>query len=168
MTVVRPEQDRDIESIRWVNQGAFETTAEAELVDRLRDRGKLLVSLIAEWEGRTVGAIAFSRVILRAHPDLPGAGLGPVAVDPAFQRKGFGSLLVRAGLEKCHSIGCDFAVVLGHPEYYPRFGFIPAGRFGLHCAWQVPDGVFMAIEFHPGALSGVSGLVAYEPEFDDV
>jgi putative acetyltransferase len=168
MAVIRVASDRDADSIRRINQRAFETHAEAELDDRLRDRGKLLVSLIAEWEGRAVGAIAFSRVILRSHPHLSGAGLGPVAVDPTYQRKGFGSLLVRAGLEKCRSIGCDFAVVLGHPEYYPRFGFIPAGRFGFHCPWQVPEGLFMALEFRPGAFSGVSGLAAYEPEFNNV
>jgi putative acetyltransferase len=168
MAVVRAETERDVPSIRRIHQCAFTTGAEADLIDLLRARGKLLLSLVAECEGRTVGAIAFSRVVLPAHTGLSGAGLGPIAMDPDFQRKGFGSLLVRAGLEKCRESGFDFSIVLGHPDYYPRFGFIPAGRFGLHCAWIVPEEAFMAIEFRPGALAGSYGLVTYEPEFDNV
>jgi putative acetyltransferase len=168
MAVVRAETDRDIESIRRIHRRAFETSAEADAVDLLRSRGKLLLSLIAEWEGQAVGHIAFSRAILSANPGLPGTGLAPVAVDPAFQRKGVGSLLVRAGLEKCRALGYEFSIVLGHPNFYPRFGYVPASRFGLHCIWKVPDEAFLAIEFRPGALAGVSGLAAYEPEFDNV
>ncbi len=166
--VIRPETGRDIESVRRVNRRAFETGAEAELVDLLRARGKLLVSLIAEWDGRIVGAVAFSRVTLAGPPGPAGVGLGPLAVEPSFQRKGFGSMLVRAGLEKCCADGFGYSVVLGHPDYYPRFGFISAGRFGLQCVWKVPEGAFMALELAPGALAGISGLVKYEPEFDDV
>jgi putative acetyltransferase len=166
--VVRPETGRDIESIRRVNRQAFGAGAEAELVDLLRARGKLLVSLVAESDGRIVGAVAFSRVTLADHSGPAGAGLGPLAVEPACQRKGFGSLLVRAGLEICRADGIGYSVVLGHPDYYPRFGFFPAGRFGLQCVWKVPEGAFMALELAPGAMAGVSGLVKYEPEFDDV
>jgi putative acetyltransferase len=167
--VVRKERYDDAEEIRHVNELAFETPAEATLVDLLRGRGKLLVSLVAERDGRLVGHIAFSSVRIEPEaPGLSGAGLGPMAVVPDLQKSGIGSLLVREGLDRCRRLGIDGVVVLGHPRYYPRFGFAPASRFGLRCEWTVPDEVFMAMELRPGALAGISGLARYEPEFEDV
>jgi putative acetyltransferase len=168
VTMVRAETERDVDAIRRVYRQAFKTGAEAKLVDLLRARGKLLISLIAECDGRIIGAVAFSRVTLAGHPEQVGVGLGPLAVEPSSQRKGVGSLLVRAGLKICRAEGIGYSVVLGHPDYYPRFGFIPAGRFGLQSVWKVPEGAFMALELTPSALAGVSGLVRYEPDFDDV
>ncbi len=165
---VRRERPADVEAIGEVNRLAFDTGAEARLVELLRERGKLVVSLVAEAGAGVVGHIAFSRAVLREHPDVPGVGLGPMAVIPGFQNRGIGSALVRAGLAECAALGSAFAVVLGHPGYYPRFGFLPASRFGLSCRWQAPDGVFMALELAPGALAGAGGIVRYEPEFDDV
>ena len=89
-----------------------------------------------------------------------------MAVLPEHQRQGIGSLLVRRGLELCASRGVGFVVVLGHPNYYPRFGFRPASTFGLTCIWPVPDAVFLALALSPGALSGLNGLVSYAPEFN--
>ena len=165
---VRRERSGDAGAIREVNRLAFATPAEARLVDALRARGKLVVSLVAERESRVVGHIAFSRAVAAARPDVPGVGLGPMAVVPALRSRGVGSELVRAGLAECAALGFSFAVVLGHPEYYPRFGFLAASGFGLSCRWPVPEGVFMALELTPGALAGAGGAVAYEPEFDDV
>jgi len=91
-----------------------------------------------------------------------------MAVTPGRQKQGTGTTLVRACLARCAELGIGFVVVLGHPHYYPRFGFVPATRFGLHCAWPVPDDVFMALEMRPGALAATSGLVEYELEFNDV
>jgi putative acetyltransferase len=169
LTVVRQEREGDAEGIRRVNELAFETPADADLVDRLRLRGKLLVSLVAEPDGAIVGHIAFSpvRLELRAAA-LAGAGLGPMVVDPELQNRGIDSLLVREGLDRCRVNGTDFLVVLGHAHHYPRFRFAPASRFGLRCTWTVPDEAFMAIELRTGALAGVHGTVRYEPEFDDV
>ncbi len=165
---IRAERASDIGAIRRVNEAAFGTDAEARLVDLLRDRGKLLVSLVAERGGRVVGHIAFSRVRLAAGDEPFGVGLGPMAVAPAYQRLGIGVRLVRFGILQCRLLGARFVVVLGHPHYYPRFGFQPASQFGLSCAWPVPEGVFMAMEIQPGALANVRGRVSYEPEFDDV
>jgi len=167
MTTVRPERDGDVEAIHYINRLAFDTAAEARLVDLLRERGKLLLSLVAEHHGQAVGHIVFTRVIAESRPELRGVGLGPMAVVPSLQRRGIGSLLVQAGLAECLAIASDFAVVLGHPHYYPRFGFAPASRFGLRCSWQVPDDVFMALEFRPGTLAGAAGLVQYQPEFNE-
>lgn len=169
MVTVREEQDGDAAGIRRVNELAFETPAEADLVDLLRERDKLLVSLVAVEDERVVGHIAFSSASIEPKaPGLSGAGLGPMAVLPEVQRTGIGSQLVREGLDRCKQIGLSFVVVLGHPQYYPRFGFAPASRFGIRCTWTVPDEVFMAMELRPGALAGIRGLARYEPEFEDV
>lgn len=170
---IRPERAGDAPEIRALNAAAFGRDEEGALVDRLREAGKLLVSLVAEEEGVVVGHIAFSRVTSRdAHGDgsgfPPGAGLAPMAVLPAFQRSGVGSRLVREGIEACREAGVGYIVVLGHPDYYPRFGFVPAGLFGIGCKWPVPDEAFLVRELVTGALDAVRGTVDYEPEFDDV
>jgi len=85
---------------------------------------------------------------------------------PEHQNRGVGSLLVQEGLRECERIGCDLIVVVGHPEYYPRFGFVPAKQKGLSCEYPVPPEVFMVAELKPGALTGKQGLVKYRPEFD--
>lgn len=90
-----------------------------------------------------------------------------MAILPAYQRKGIGSQLVRAGLEECHRLGYKAVVVLGHPDYYPRFGFVPASTLNLKCEYQVPDDTFMALELSKGALSDISETVKYQPEFQD-
>jgi putative acetyltransferase len=96
------------------------------------------------------------------------AGLGPMAVRPAWQRQGIGSQLVREGLEECWRSGYEAVVVLGHPEYYPRFGFVPASRFGLRCEFEAPDEAFMALELRSGVLSAGGGVVRYASEFSKV
>ena len=90
-----------------------------------------------------------------------------MAVAPAAQRTGIGSALVRAGLQECQRAGAELCVVLGHPDYYPRFGFQPASQLGLSCKWPVPDEVFMALEFIEGAARG-GGRAHYHPFFDEV
>ncbi len=168
MVTVRPETPDDVEGIRRINTAAFETTAQARLIDLLRIRGKLVVSLVAESGDELVGHIAFSLVSMASCPERRGVALDPMAVLPAMQKRGIGSALVRAGLDRCRDLGYDYAVVVGHPEYYPRFGFVPADRFGLSCTWPVPEDVFMALELRPDALAGAGGLVTYEAEFDEV
>jgi putative acetyltransferase len=92
-------------------------------------------------------------------------GLAPVAVLPDYQRQGIGGVLIRHGIEECARLNCQAIVVLGHPEYYPRFGFIPANQKGLKCEYSVPDEAFMVLELECGALDGCSGTVKYRPEF---
>ena len=91
-------------------------------------------------------------------------GLAPMAVTPDRQRRGIGSALVREGLRQCARAGARAVIVVGHPEFYPRFGFRPGSSFGLRCEYPVPDDVFMAVELVPGALEGLDGLVTYVPE----
>ncbi len=91
-----------------------------------------------------------------------------MAVSPEHQRKGIGSALVQAGLEECKEFGFGAVVVLGHPEYYPRFGFRPSVQFNIGCPYEVPADVFMLLELRPGYLRGASGTVQYHAAFDDV
>ena len=95
-------------------------------------------------------------------------GLAPLAVLSEFQGKGIGSALMHSSLERCREMGHDAIVVVGHPEYYPKFGFLPASRYGLHCEYDVPEDVFMALELQSGALQGIRGLVRYQPEFGEM
>ena len=162
---IRPERAGDIRGIRAVNLAAFQTSTEADLVDVLRDRAHPCLSLVADEDGVILGHILFSPVTLSAHSELTLMGLAPMAVVPARQRQGIGSALVREGLAVCTGLGVDAVVVLGHAEYYPRFGFTPASRFGLSCEYDVADEIFMAVELEDGVLRGKSGSVSYHPAF---
>ncbi len=92
--------------------------------------------------------------------------LAPVGVLPSRQNEGIGTMLIEAGLEQLRAEGHPAVVVLGHPSYYPRFGFVPASSFGLRWEMDAPDEAFMALELSAGALAGVRGVVRFRPEFD--
>jgi len=167
MIIIREERQGDVERIRAVNLAAFETTTEADLVDALRERATPLISLIAEDDGEIVGDILFSPVTLASEPDLALMGLAPMAVAPARQRQGIGSSLIREGLDRCRQLDAAAVVVLGHPEYYPRFGFSPASRLSLRSDYEVPDDVFLIRELRNGSLTGRSGTIRYHPVFSE-
>lgn len=167
--IVRDETPADRAHVRRVNEAAFGAPQEADLVDALRAEGVATVSLVAEEDGEIVGHILFSPVTVEGAGTPPlGLGLAPMAVIPSRQRQGIGSRLARAGLDRCRARGAGFVVVLGHPAYYPRFGFVPASRFGLRCEYDAPDEAFMAMELVERALEGLTGLVRYHPAFGGV
>ncbi len=165
---VRGERTGDADAVRTVNERAFGRPNEAALVDALRGtRGA--ISLVAAIGDRIVGHILFTPVEIGQPADsIVAAGLAPMAVLPEHQRQGIGSQLVRAGLDACRRRGYRAVVVLGHPQYYPRFGFAPAGTRGLTCEWSAPPDAFMALELDAGALSGARGVVKFRPEFAGV
>ncbi len=153
--------------IHQVVARAFGQPAEAELVDLLRRNGKATISFVAEDNGRIIGHILFSPATIEtARGALPGLGLAPLAVDPERQNEGIGSLLVREGLLAARRLRHSYAIVLGHPEFYPRFGFVPASRFGIKSTYNVRDEAFMAIELLTDALTDAAGIANYQPEFD--
>lgn len=167
---IRDERPGDEPGIHRINTAAFDTAVEARLVDALRRDGVLTLSLVAEDEHGLAGHIAFSPVtVTRADGSTAdGIGLAPMAVRPDLQRTGVGTLLVREGLRRLGEAGHRFCVVLGHPEYYPRFGFTPASRYGLSWRSGIPDEAFMALALVEGGLSGVSGVVLYQPQIEDL
>jgi len=168
MMTIREEQSDDVAAIRRVILEAFDGPAEADLVDKLRANGKFALSLVAELDGQVVGHILFTEVAIEDAELCPRAlGLAPLAVLSQFQRRGVGSALMRRSLERCREMGHDAIVVVGHAEYYPKFGFLPASRYGLRCEYDVPEDVFMALELRAGALQGIEGLVRYQREFGE-
>ena len=166
MTTIRAESLEDHAAIRHVVELAFGNPSEADLVEALRKYADPHISLVAVIDGEVVGHIFFSPVSIESEVGAFAAmGLAPLAVLPGHQGKGIGTDLVWAGLRECLLIGHEVVVVLGHPEYYPRFGFMPAGKKGIRSEYDVPDEVFMVAELTSGALRGRKGLVKYHPEF---
>jgi putative acetyltransferase len=163
--VTRPELASDVPSVHAVNVAAFARNSEADLVDLLRQHASPIISLVAEVQGSICGHILFTPVSLIGDPDVRLMALAPLAVQPEQQRRGIGSALVRAGLAACAERRCQAVVVLGHPAYYPRFGFQPASRVGLSCEYDVPDDAFMVIELETGALAGRRGTIRYHHIF---
>jgi len=163
---IHPETAADWEAVRRVNELAFGGAKEADLVDALRKSARPILSLVAIQGKQIVGHIFFSPVSVESSENrFTALGLGPMAVLPDCQNQGIGSQLVRHGLDECQRLGHDIVVVLGHPNFYPRFGFLPAKTKGLECEYPVPDEVFMVAELTSDALAGRTGLVKYRAEF---
>ena len=166
MIRVREEQSDDIPAIRKVNERAFGQPQEADLVDKLRRNCNDLLSQVAVAQDQVVGHILFSPAIIESeNGTVQGMGLAPMAVLPEYQRQGVGAELIRTGITKLESKGCPFVVVLGHAEYYPRFGFEPASSQGIRSEWEVPDDAFMILVLNESEMKGISGLAKYRPEF---
>jgi putative acetyltransferase len=167
--VIRPETPQDQSAVFRVNEVAFGRPEEARLVDALRPAVRPFLSLVAVEGEQVVGHILFTPITIEFEGGAStGLGLAPMAVLPAYQRQGIGSRLVRAGLEECARQGIGVVVVLGHPTFYPRFGFMAAASRGLRCEYPVPEEAFMVVELIPGALRKRTGLVKYRPEFAEV
>jgi putative acetyltransferase len=161
---VRNESVEDEAAILAINEAAFGGPDEAVLVDRLRDGGHALISLVAEVNAGIVGHIMFSRMWIRSATGLvPAVALAPVAVLPKYQRRGIGGRLIRYGLELLREQGEKIAIVVGHPDYYPRFGFSTDRTRRLSSTF--PADAFMAMELSAGVLDGVEGAVVYPPAF---
>ncbi len=168
MITIRPERPEDASRVRHINELAFGQPAEADLVERLRQACTDSLSLVAE-DDAVVGHILFTSVVVEsAGRQVLGMGLAPMAVLPDHQRQGIGSQLVRRGLDILRERGCPFVVVVGHPEYYPRFGFEPASMHGLASQWEsVPAAAFMVLVLDVHAMAGVSGVAKYREEFNE-
>ena len=166
MYIIRREQPQDISKIREVNRRAFGREQEALVVDKLRDNCNTILSLVALAGNDVVGHILFSPAVIEGENGrLWGSGLAPVAVLPEYQRKGIGSELVQTGVARIKEAGCPYIIVLGYPEYYSRFGFEPASRFGIRSEWDVPDEAFMILMLNRKAMKGITGVAKYREEW---
>jgi putative acetyltransferase len=166
---IRPERPEDIDAIFEVNYQAFAQDGEARLVSALRDDGDYLqeLSLVAVSGDRIIGHILFPPVtIVSDTGETKALALAPLSVDQDFQCLGIGSALIEEGLKECQRLGHRIVIVVGHPAYYPKFGFTVARDFGIHAPFPCPDEAFMALPLASGALDGISGTVRYPVAFD--
>jgi putative acetyltransferase len=166
---ILPESPSHIPQIAETVRLAFNSDAEPRLISLLRSDPSAFIpqlSLVAEEDGQVIGHILFSRITIQtASASISALSLAPLAVHPAHQRQGIGAALTRHGLDECRRLGHAIVIVLGHPNYYPRFGFSAALAQPLACPFGNPGPAWMALEIVPGALNGVSGTVVYPTAF---
>lgn len=160
MVSLRPATPKDHAAIRRVHVDAFAGSDEADIIEQLRADGDALVELVAENDDGIVGHVMFSR--MESENGTFFAALGPLAVSSARQNEGIGGQLSRAGVEACRELGAGALCVLGHPDYYPRFGFSPEAAKKFTAPYDRP--AFMAMELQPGTLER-GGIVRYAPAF---
>jgi len=166
--IIRPEQGKDIDTIRQIHIQAFGQDHESKLVEAVRNSASFIpeLSIVAFDRGEIKGHILFSIIsIENTEEAFISLALAPLAVNPAFQNKGIGSILIREGLKVCKKLGFASVIVLGHPEFYPRFGFVPAAEKDISCPFSVPDEAFMVCELYRGGLNNVNGVVKYPDYF---
>lgn len=162
---IRPEQPNDRAAIHALHVAAFGSPVEADIVDVLREQARPIVSLVADDNGEIVGHILCTPVTLEGHAERRIMGLAPLAVAPERQRQGIGSALVRNGLAWCRQLGYGAVVVLGHPSYYPRFGFRAAVTSAIGCEFEAPPEAFMLLELQTDYLRGCAGTIRFHPAF---
>ncbi|GEP94463.1 GNAT family N-acetyltransferase [Chitinophaga cymbidii] len=169
---IRPEETSDAGHIYEVNRLAFGREDESRLIGFLREGGSFVpaLSLLAEVDGMAVGHILFTRIFIARENGarIESLALAPMAVHPDFQRRGIGGRLITEGLRRAGEAGFTAVIVLGHADYYPKFGFAPAAKWGITTLYDVPEEVFMAMELKPGALDDASGTVVYPEAFERV
>lgn len=166
--LVRQEQPADYDVVYQVVRAAFATAEqsdgnEQDLIVALRNSGAFVpgLSLVAECDGVIVGHILFTRVSVGREVEL---ALAPLSVLPAYQGRGIGQALMARGHEAARRLGYDYSVVLGHPRYYPKAGYVPASEYGIKAPFDVPNESFMALKLNPDAAN-LDGSVEYDPAF---
>lgn len=165
MTLIREEQKQDIDAIFNIHKKEL-GESEAQLVRNLRKNQNKTFSLVAEINNEIVGHIMFSTVILN---NITGMGLAPMAVSKKYQKQGFGKQLIQRSLDELKQKNCPFVIVLGHTDYYTKFGFKPASTFGIKPQWEgLPDEAFMAIVWNNNAVKENIGTVYYSKEFNNL
>ncbi|MGB6680302.1 MAG: N-acetyltransferase [Candidatus Bathyarchaeia archaeon] len=166
--IIRKEKKEDFKSIYEINKQAFKQKNESELIERIRVSKNFVpeLSLVAEKNGKIVGHILFTKIKIKGEKEYESLILAPMAVLPELQKQGIGEKLITEGLKKARELGFSSVIVLGHKDYYPKFGFEKASKWNIKCSFKVPDEAFMAIELNIGALAEKSGIVEFPKEFE--
>jgi len=165
--IIKPEITSNYQKITEINDLAFGQSNESNLIKNLRKTKNFInkLSLVAELNSEIVGHILFYPIKIQNNAkEFETLSLAPMAVDPNHQKQGIGKKLVREGLRVSKELGFKSVIVLGHPDYYPKFGFVPASNWNIKCPFEVPDNAFMAIELEENALKGIFGIVEYPKE----
>lgn len=168
MITIRIEKKQYFAEVYELHKLAFGQSNESVLVDKLRlsDRFVPELSLVAVLDNKVCGHILFTKVFIQSEGiNTESLALAPMAVLPEFQKSGIGKKLVESGLEKARALNYESVIVLGHSDYYPRFGFKPASLFGISSPWEVSDEVFLVLELKENALKNIQGLVNYVQPF---
>jgi len=175
--IIRTETEADYETITVVNDLAFGRGNEGKLVKALREiegfepRLSLVAELggelIGQTDSKTIGHVLFTPITIQGvESDYPSLSLGPIAVIPDYQKDGIGGKLILEGHRIALELGYTSVILLGHPSYYPRFGYRTAELWGLTNPWGIHNEAFMVIELVEGSLEGKAGLVIYPEAFN--
>lgn len=161
------EKEEDFDAIRTLNDQAFQSPMEGKLIEQLRNSNAEIISLVAVDKSKIIGHILFSPVLIKSGQNqIAGMGLGPMSVLPKYQNQGIGSGLIKKGLKILRKKKCPFIIVLGHKEYYPKFGFQMASKFGIKCQWSgIPDEAFMALILDKSLRNAITGTAYYMDAF---
>lgn len=164
---IRQESPQDFQAIYEINHLAFEQEGESQLIEKIRKSETFIpeLSLVAEQNNKVIGHILFSKIKIIGEQSYPSLALAPMSVHPDFQNKGIGSQLVTQGLQIAKKLNFEHVIVLGHHNFYPKFGFQKASNWSIQCPFEVPGDHFMAIELVEGSLENKGGLVEYPPIF---
>jgi len=169
MVQIRGEKRSDYDAIKFINDEAFNQPQEGNIIEKLRNSDSKTLSLIAEMNNKIIGHIFFSSVKIEGHAEIiDGMGLAPMAVLPEYQKQGIGKMLVNEGISILKSQLIPYIIVLGHEDYYPRFGFEIASKYGLQSQWdEVPDEAFMILVFNHDMMKNVRGIAKYREEWNE-
>lgn len=164
---IRQEVKEDYKRVYEINKMAFGREVESKLIEKIRQGPNFVpeLSLVAEKDNEIVGHILFSKIKIEGESEYETLMLAPIAVIPELQKQGIGGKLIKKGIEKAIELGFDSIIVVGHKDYYPKFGFQKASKWGIKCPFEVPDGAFMAIELTKKALENKAGVVQFPEEF---
>lgn len=171
--IIRRETNKDYKEVEKVIEESFKSAEftdndEHNLVKRLRSSDEFIkeLSLIAEIDNKIIGHILLSKALIKdVNKDIETLALAPLAVLPEYQSNGIGKKLINEAIEKAKSLGYKSIVVLGHENYYPKFGFKKASNYGIKAPFDVPDEAYMVLELLPNALNEVNGVVEYSQAF---
>ncbi len=169
---IRQESKLDFKEVYKINKLAFGEEDEAKLVELLRNRNTFIpeLSLVADIDNNIVGHILFTkiRIVDSNQNEFESLALAPMSVKPEFQQRGIGGQLIKTGLDKAREMNFKSVIVLGHENYYPKFGFEPTKKWKITAPYDVPTNVFMGLELVVDGLKNISGMVQYPKEFDEV